>query len=99
MGFLLSEHRKIAAKLNHLNTYFGQTQAVSAVDKLLVFYSHRVIYFENVKDKGKISVCGLTKDGTGTDTKFITSRQKEVWKDKSVGSTVSNEHLETFMRK
>lgn len=84
MDFQLSEGRKIAAKLNHLNTHFGQTQAVSAVDELLVFYLHRVIYFENVEDKGKISVCGMTKDGTGTDTKFITSRQKEVWRDEKV---------------
>lgn len=41
----------------------------------LSFTLRSVVYFKNVEDKGRIYPFGMTKEGRGTDTQFITSRQ------------------------
>lgn len=56
-------------------TRSGQTQTISAAVELLVFYSRSVIYFKKAEDKEQIYPFGMTKEGSGTDTHFITSRQ------------------------
>lgn len=62
-------------------TQSGRTQTISAAAELLVFYLRGVIYFKNVEDKGKIYPFGMSKEGSGTDTQFITCRLIEVWGD------------------
>lgn len=77
-----SEVREIAAKQSHKKkTQSGRTQTISAAAELLVFYLRGVIYFKNVEDKGKIYPFGMSKEGSGTDTQFITSRLIEVRRD------------------
>lgn len=56
-------------------------QTISAAAELLVFYLCGVIYFKNVEDKGKIYPFGMSKEGSGKDMQFITSRLIEVCRD------------------
>lgn len=57
------------------------TNNLCSIAELLVFYLRSVIYFKNMEDKELIYPFGMTKEASGTDTLFITSRQIEVWRD------------------
>lgn len=77
-------------------TESGETPTISASLELLVFYSCRVIYFKNVEDKGKIYPFGMSKEGSGTDTQFITAALIEVRRDEERDwSTASPQLLQT----